>query len=89
MTTLKQSIKQNFSFNNYYSDIYQCGIKNAVDKICNSNELINLINENEYFYFEVFHWHASTSFNLKAIENKNLNYTRFTKNQLLNKLKNK
>ncbi len=84
-----ETIKQKFSFNNYYTDIYQSGIKNALDKICNSNELMSLINDNEYFYFEIFHWHASTSFNLKAIDNKNLNnHTRLTKKQLLNKLKN-
>ena len=89
-TETKQSIQDNFSFNNYYSVKHQYGIKNAIDKICNKDELINLINENEYFYFEVFHSHASTSFNLKAIENKNLNNnTRLTKNQLLNKLKNR
>ena len=85
-----QTINENFSFNNYYSNIYQCGIKNALDKICNSKELMSLVNDNEYFYFEIFHRHASTSFNLKAIDNNNLNnHTRLTKKQLLDKLKNR
>jgi len=90
MTNKIKTIKENFSFNNYYNDIYQNGIKNALDKICNSDELMTLVNDNEYFYFEVFSFHGSTNFNLKAIDNNNLNNnTRITKKQLLNKLKNK
>ncbi len=90
---LSQSIKANFSFNNYYSNIHQYGIKNAVDKISNSEELTNIIDVNGYFYFKLHSFHASSSFQLFALDKETYltgdKSNKYTREQLLNILKNK
>lgn len=73
------------------TSIYYQGLKNTINTINNSKEILNRINTNNYFYFNVYTLNASSNFQLFEItaenylaSNKKNKYTRSEILQIIN-----
>lgn len=84
-----QKINKMIEFNK--TGIFYQGLKNAINNIRKNKEILDTINSNDYFYFNVYTFHASSSFQLFQItdenyltSNKKNKYTRSEILQIIN-----
>ena len=72
--------------------IYYQGLKNTINTINNSKEILNRINTNNYFYFNVYTLNASSNFQLFEITAENYlasnKKNKYTKNEILHIISN-
>jgi hypothetical protein len=71
--------------------IFYQSLKNAINNIRKNKEILDTINSNDYFYFNIYTFHASSSFQLFQItdenyltSNKKNKYTRSEILQIIN-----
>tara|TARA_R110002153_G_scaffold35304_3_gene105005 strand:+ start:173 stop:433 length:261 start_codon:yes stop_codon:yes gene_type:complete len=76
------------------ASIYYQGLKSAINDIKKNKEILDTINSNDYFYFNIYTFHASSSFQLFKITAENYltnnehKKNKYTKNEILHIISN-
>lgn len=82
-----QKINKITEFNK--GSIYYQGLKNAINNIKKNKEILDTISSNDYFYFNIYTFNASSSFQLFQITVENYltnnehKKNKYTKNEIL------